>query len=77
MSLYIYIFVFANPGLRHSNSEKKIIRYFGIMLYLVINICGDHRGQPNRRSAMERAHSGPTAVVIAVQPVLLTATRSG
>ena len=30
MSLYIYIFVFANPGLRHSKSEKKIIRYFGI-----------------------------------------------
>ena len=34
----------------------------------VTNICGDRRGQPNR-SAMERPHSGPTAVVIAVQPV--------
>ena len=31
-------------------------------------ICGDRRGQPNR-SAMERPHSGPTALVIAVQPV--------
>ena len=34
----------------------------------VTNICGDRRGQPNR-SAMERPHSGPTALVIAVQPV--------
>ena len=34
----------------------------------VTNICGDRRGQPNR-SAMERPHSGPTALVIAVQSV--------
>ena len=34
----------------------------------VTNMCGDRRCQPNR-SAMERPHSGPTAVVIAVQPV--------
>ena len=34
----------------------------------VTNICGDRRGQPNR-SAMERPHSGPTTLVIVVQPV--------
>ena len=34
----------------------------------VTNICGDRRGQPNR-SAMERPHSGPTSVLIEVQPV--------
>ena len=34
----------------------------------VTNMCGDRRCQPNR-SAMERPHSGPTALVIAVQPV--------
>jgi hypothetical protein len=34
----------------------------------VTNISGDRRGQPNR-SAMERPHSGPTGLLIAVQPV--------